>query len=167
HPPFHPLRQGACRVHRLSHLVAVYYIISSFPQHRFHPPHPPQRLCRPYHRDLRQLCCARQLRRRPGHFLDSGPDQFYRHHQGRRPHRRSRRPFHPGRHARQADGGGRRTQRRHDQRNRGPPAPPQGRAGSRFLRGHGRREQVCPRRRHRRHSHHPHQCPRRFCHRHH
>jgi hypothetical protein len=42
-------------------------------------------------------------------------DQLHGHHQGCRPHRRSRRPFLPGCHAGQADGDRRRPVRRHDQ----------------------------------------------------
>ena len=46
-----------------------------------------------------------------------------RHHQRRRPRRRGRRPLHPRRDARQADGDRRRPQRRPHRRGRGPPPP--------------------------------------------
>ena len=45
-------------------------------------------------------------------FLHPGADQFHRHHQGRRPHRRGGGPVHLGRHAGQTDGHRRRIERR-------------------------------------------------------
>ena len=77
-----------------------------------------------------------------------------RHHQRCRPRGRGRRPLHPRRHARQADGDRRRPQRRPDQRGAGPQAPPRGHRRGRLLRLDGRCLEVRQGRRDRRHHRH-------------
>ncbi len=57
-------------------------------------------------------------------FLHPAGHPVHRHQPRRRAHRRSDRPVHPGRHARQADGHRRRPERRLHRRDRGPEAPP-------------------------------------------
>jgi hypothetical protein len=165
-PAFHPLCKGTGRFHGLSNPALVRHPLQAFAQYCLHPPDSAGWLRGAYHRNVRQLRRPRQLRRRFGHLPHLGPHQFHRHHQGSGAHRGGRRALHFGRHARQANGHRRRTERRHDQRNRGPRPPPQDRARSRLLRRYGRRQQIRPRRRHSRHSHHLDQRPGRFCHRH-
>ena len=114
-----------------------------------------------------------------GHFVVGGslvvglvdlpdPDRHpvRRHHQRCRPRRRGRRPLHPRRDARQADGDRRRPQRRPHRRGRGPPAPRRGRRRGRLLRRDGRCLEVRQGRRDRRHRHHADQPDRRLRDRH-
>ena len=70
------------------------------------------RCCGKGNRGIRPLSGRRQLHGRHCGVHYSRGDQFYRDHQGRRPHRRSRRALYFGRHARQADGDRRRPERR-------------------------------------------------------
>ena len=69
---------------------------------------------------------------------DPDRDPVRRDHQRRRSRGRSRRPLHPRRHARQADGDRRRPQRGPDHRRGGAHAPRGGRPGGRLLRRDGR-----------------------------
>ena len=68
--------------------------------------------------------------------------------------RRGGRALHPRRHAGQADGDRRRSQRRNHQRGGCGRAPPRDSGAGRLLRLHGRRRQVRPGRCHRRAAHH-------------
>ena len=103
---------------------------------------------------LRRVRGRRRGRRRRDHLRDHRRDPVRGDHQGGDAHQRSGRAVHAGRHARAADGDRRRPERRHHRRARGAP-PPRGRLPpGRLLRGHGRCQQVRPRRRHRRHHHH-------------
>ena len=77
---------------------------------------------RPHGPGLRPVRRGRQLRHRPGGVPDPAGDPVHRHQPRRRAHRRSDRPVHPGRHARQADGHRRRPERRLHRRGGGPPA---------------------------------------------
>jgi len=83
------------------------------------------------------------------------------------PYRRSGRPLHLGRHARQADGHRGRPQRRPHRRKGSPQAPRDHPPGSRLLRRHGRCRKVRFRRRDRHHHHHGYQYRRRLLHRRH
>ena len=74
------------------------------------------------HRVVRRVRHRRQLRRRRDRVRDPDDHQLRRRHQGRGPHLRSDRALHPGRHARQADGDRRRSQRRPDHAGRSPHA---------------------------------------------
>ena len=74
----------------------------------------------PGHRRLRQRRRRRLAHHRRGDLPDPGRHPVRRGHQGRRARRRGRRPVHPGRHARQADGHRRRPERRPDHRRRRP-----------------------------------------------
>jgi len=149
----HDPAAGLCR---LSLGAAAHHADAPVAERGIHPrciarrPHRPRsRRCRD--RGLRPLPDRRQLRRRPDRVRHPGGDQLRRDHQGGRAHCRSVGPLHAGCHARQADGGGRRPQRRPDRR-KGSQAPPRrsGR-GSQFLRLHGRCLQVRARRCRRRH----------------
>ena len=104
------------------------------------------------HRGVRPLRRRRLAGRRPGHLPDPDDHPVRRHHQRCRPRGRGRRPLHPRRHARQADGDRRRPQRRPDRRGAGPPAPPRGHRRGRLLRRDGRCVEVRQGRRHRRRS---------------
>ncbi len=159
--------EGTVRLHGFSRVAAVHHAVPALAERGLDAPDPAGRLRGPYHRSLRQFRRARQLRGRAGRVPDPGAHQFHRHHQGRRPHRGSRRALHVGRVARQTNGHRRRAERRPDQGRRGPRPPPPRRTGSRLLRGHGRRQQICARRRHRRHSDHADQCAGRVRRRHH
>ena len=64
------------------------------------------RLCKPGH--------VRRFRHRSDRLPDSDRRELHRHHQGCHAYRRSRRPFHLGRHSRQADVDRRRPFGRHD-----------------------------------------------------
>eukprot|EP01136_Pigoraptor_vietnamica_P000999 Opistho-1_new@27031 len=116
-------------------------------------------------RGLRPLPDRRQLRGRPDRLRHPGGDQLHRGDQGCGAHRRGRRALHPGCHARQADGGGRRPERRPDQRGRGQAPPCRAGRRGRLLRLHGRCQQVRARRRGRRHADPGHQYRRRLHHR--
>ena len=74
--------------------------------------HDRHRRRRPCHPGLRRLRHGRQFRHRRHRVRDPRRRQFRRHHQGLRPHRRSRGAVQLGRDARQADGDRRRSQRR-------------------------------------------------------
>ena len=92
--------------------------------------------------DFGQFVVGGNVVDRPRHLPDPGRDPVRGRHQRRRPRRRGRRPLHPRRHARQADGDRRRPQRRADHRRGGPPAPLGDRPRGRLLRRDGRRLQV-------------------------
>ena len=74
---------------------------------------------RPRHPGVRQFRHGRQFRHRHHRVHDPGDRQFRGHHQGLRPHRRSRGALSPRLHAGQADGDRRRPQRRPDRREGG------------------------------------------------
>ena len=108
----------------------------------------------------------RQDRRRSDHLCHHCHHSVRGDHEGRHANQRSGRPLRLGRHAGSADGHRRRHERGDHRRARGP-APPQGNwPAGRLLRGHGRCQQVRPRRCHRRYYHHPDQHCRRAVHRH-
>ncbi len=113
-------------------------------------PHRPRRRRRG-DRGLRPLPDRRELRGGPDRVRHPGGDQLRGGDQGRRAHRRSFRTLHAGRHARQADGGGRRPERRPDRREGGQAPPRRGAGGSELLRLDGRRLEVRARRCRRRH----------------
>ena len=114
-----------------------------------------------------QLRDGRRLRHRHHRLPHPGDGQLSRHHQGRDAHRRGRRPLHPRRHSRQADGDRRRPVGRPDRRQGSAAPAPRARGGKRLLRLDGRRLEIRPRRRHRRPHHHRGQHLRRHRHRRH
>ena len=117
------------------------------------------------HPGVRRVRDRRQLRRRAGALPDPHRHQLHRHHEGRRPRRRSRGALHVGRDARQADGDRRRSERRPDRREAGAQAPRRDLAPGGLLRRDGRLVEVREGRRDRRTAHHGDQHRRRHLHR--
>ena len=97
---------------------------------------------RPCDRGVRQLPDRRRLCGRHLRLPDPDDHQPGRHHQGRGPRVRSLGALHPRRHARQADGDRRRSQRRPADARGSQGAAAGGRDRGRFLRLDGRRLQV-------------------------
>ena len=124
-------------------------------------------LGRLYHRRLRPTRHGRRLPHRHHRLSHPGDDQLPRHHQGRDPHRRSRRPLHPRRDPRQADGDRRRPVGGPHRRKGRSGTPARTRGGERLLRLDGRRVEIRARRRDRRTHHSCRQHFRRHRHRRH
>ena len=154
HVPGHPhgghVRRPAPGIQRLPLHPADDHPVPPGAERGHHPPDPALRRRagarggRAHGPGLRPVRGGRQLHHRPGGVPDPPGDPVHRHQPRLRAHRRSDRPLHPGRHARQADGHRRRPQRRLHRRDRGPPAAQGPGRRSQLLRGHGRRREVHP-----------------------
>ncbi len=123
------VRAAAAGLLGLPRAAAGRHAVPARAQHQRHPAGAARRLRRQGDRRVRQLRGRRLPGHRPGHLPDPGHRPDRRGHQGRRAGRRGRRPVHPRRDARQADGDRRRPQRRPDRRGRGassaaPTSPP-------------------------------------------
>ena len=159
YPDHQHLHHALPGIRHLPHRAFGHHPFPPLPERGLHQAHPAQRGDRAHGRGegdllLRAVRRGRELCGGHRDLRDPGGHQFYRYHQGSQQGGRGIGPFHPGRHAREADGHRCGSQRRVHQRGGGPQAPRGDLPGIRFLRRHGRCQQVRAGRCDRRHRHH-------------